>query len=94
MSILEKLRYFWDETLGVDCPDEIDIETSADPNYQELKASLDRVDEMEKTLYNTSNNKGGKGNTNAVVEKVVINHEIAKESQTQEPKEISTEREI
>lgn len=94
MSILERLSYFWNETLGVDCPDEIDIKTSTDPNYQELKESLQRVDEMESALYTTSGNKGGKGNSNPVVEKVVINHEIAQESKTQQPKEISEEREI
>ena len=75
MKITERINRFWNNTLGVDCPDEPDILTSENPEDKELKASLARVANLEKSyrMANTSSTKGGKGSSTQIVEKVEIN---------------------
>ena len=66
--------------IDVDYPDgeEMDIGNSNDPKMQELKNSLDRVDNIERNFYiaSSSNPKGGKGNSN-VVDKVNVDNNKA-----------------
>lgn len=47
MNLRERLSHFWNETLGVDCPETKNIEQSNSPEYDELKASLSRVQAIE-----------------------------------------------
>ncbi len=72
MSLKEKLSHFWNETLGVDCPEEIDISDSQNP---EIKESLARVGNLEKKYQASStSNKGGKGNSGkGIVKQVEVN---------------------
>lgn len=72
MNLKERLSHFWNDTLGVDCPEQENIEESQNP---ELKASLERVDNLEKKYYQASStsNKGGKGNSGkSIVEQVKV----------------------
>ena len=63
MKLKERLSHFWNDTLGVDCPDEINILDSGRPEDEELKKSLARVDELEKKfkVSSSSSSKAGKG---------------------------------
>ena len=80
MSIKEKLSYFWNVTLGVDTQDVIDIETSTDVKYKELKESLQRVNEMERKL-DASNKTGKSGKSSKdVVQKVDIDYKTIKQA--------------
>lgn len=47
MNLRERLSHFWNETLGVDYPETENIEQSNSPEYDELKASLSRVQAIE-----------------------------------------------
>jgi len=62
--------------IDVDYPDgeEMDIGNSNDPKMQELKNSLDRVDNIERNFYiaSSSNPKSGKGNS--IVERVNVDN--------------------
>lgn len=46
MNLRKRLSHFWNETLGVDYPEK--VEKSNLPEYAELKASLSRVNAIEK----------------------------------------------
>ena len=87
MSLKEKLIHFWNVTLGEDIQEQEDIETSNNPEYAELKKSLERVKVLEEKV-TTSNNgkKGGKGNSgkSKVVETVEIDTSaVAKQEKAQ-----------
>ena len=85
--------------IDVDYPDgeEMDIGNSNDPKMKELKDSLNRVDDIERNFYISSNSnpKGGKGNSN-VVEKVSVDNNKAmrqvEENGRTEVQEKSTEQ--
>lgn len=70
MKLKERISHFWNNTLGVDCPDEINILDSERPEDKELKESLARVDNLEKKFKASSSGKSGKGSGTKVVEKV------------------------
>ena len=61
MNLVKSLKHFWTVTLGVDCPDEVEMATSYGPETEELQASLERVEKLEQRLSSTSSNKAGKG---------------------------------
>lgn len=76
MSLRERISHFWNDTLGVDCPEEIDISASNNPDDKELQESLSRVDEIEKKykVALATSNKGGKSNSGKnIVEQVEVN---------------------
>ena len=76
MNLKEKLSYFWNVTLGEDYPQAEDIEKSNNPEFAELKESLNRIQAMENKYSKPSgSNKVGKGNSekNKIVETVVVN---------------------
>ncbi|MCI9177567.1 MAG: hypothetical protein HFJ28_03110 [Clostridia bacterium] len=79
MKLKEKLSHFWNVTLGADYIEEIDIEKSTAPEMKELKESLNRIKFLEKRQEAvTSTLKGGKGNSEKVVETVVIDPRAVK----------------
>lgn len=67
MKLKERLSRFWNDTLGVDCPDEVNILESNKPEDEELKKSLARVENLEKK-YKVSTS--GKNSNGKLVEKV------------------------
>ena len=75
MKLKERISHFWNDTLGVDCPDEVNILDSERPEDKELRESLERIDNLEKKYEAsiTSSAKGGKGSSTKVVEKVETN---------------------
>ena len=85
-SIKEYLQWLAGGINQIDCPDEVDIETSNNPDDKQLKEALLRIDNMEKEF-----NKKGTGSGKSVkqqeqiVETVVIDPkvvtELAKKSQ-------------
>ena len=77
MNLRERLSHFWNETLGVDCPEKVNIEKSNLPEYAELKASLSRVQAIEKNFSKPSTGKkGGKG---SIVQNVSVDEKAAAE---------------
>ena len=84
MSLKERISHFWNVTLGVDIPEQEDIETSSNPELAELKESLERVKALEEKATSKHNNggkKGGKGKSK-VVETVTIDpREVLKVSE-------------
>ena len=92
MKLKEKISHFWNVTLGVDCPDEVDILDSNNLENAELIESMKRVNNLE-SKYKVSNSaKGGKGSNssrdNKIVEKVKVDsttaNKIAEEKITSE----------
>ncbi|MBR1802369.1 MAG: hypothetical protein IJ777_00080 [Clostridia bacterium] len=81
MSLKEKLKYFWNVTLGEDYPTEKTLEQAiaTDSSLKELAESQARLDKMEAN-YGNSGKKGGKGNSK-IVETVVISPEAVKQIQ-------------
>ena len=75
MNLKEKLSYFWNVTLGEDYQETENIQESDNPEYAELKKSLNRVQEIEEK-YSKSDLK----NKNKVVETVVINPKAIKKA--------------
>ena len=65
MNLAEFSKNFWDalksfwNALGVDCPDEVKIESDGSILAEELKASEERVEKIAKGYFST--NKAGKG---------------------------------
>lgn len=95
MRVLERVKYFWTNTLGVDCPDEPEITDS------ELKESLEKsVKEIEEkfTSRTVSNKtgKGGKGKGSIEKVEVKVNEAIEKASEKaeQDNSKETAEREI
>ena len=97
MSLKEKLSYFWNVTLGEDYPEAEDIEKSNNPEFAELKESLNRVQDIENKFSNsTASKKPVKENKNKIVKTVVIDQKAAaktaeakKETKSVEEKEIN-----
>ena len=97
MSLKEKLSYFWNVTLGEDYPEAEDIEKSNNPEFAELKESLNRVQDIENKFSNsTVSKKPVKENKNKIVKTVVIDQKAAaktaetkKETKSVEEKEIN-----
>ena len=84
MNLKEKISYFWNVTLGVDIPEQENIETSNNPELAELKKSLERIKTLEekaKSKNSNSGKKGGKGNTKIVETVVVDPRAISKASE-------------
>lgn len=84
MSLKEKLKHFWNVTLGEDYPTESNLEQQIanDPSLKELEKSQGRINQMEANLGNSNAPKGGKGNSRGnIVEQVVISPEAVKQLQ-------------
>lgn len=81
MNLRERLSHFWNETLGVDCPEKVNIEKSNLPEYAELKASLSRVQEIEKKFSkpSTGPSTGKKGGKGSIVQNVSVDEKAAAE---------------
>lgn len=97
MNLKEKLSYFWNVTLGEDYPETEDVEKSNNPEFAELKKSLNRIEEMENTYSKpASSSKGGKGNSGKtkIVETVAIDPKAVKAmaNKAQEKQETVTEQ--
>ena len=75
MNLVKSLSHFWNVTLGVDCPEETKIEDN--PEMEELKASLERIEKLEQKL-STTNNAGKGGKASKVVETVTVEPKLAK----------------
>ncbi len=88
MKVKERISHFWNETLGIDCPEEINILDSQRPEDQDLKESLARVDDLEKKYKasSTGSSKGGKGQV--IVEKIEV--DSTKATKQAEQKAIET----
>lgn len=77
MNLKEKLSYFWNGTLGEDYPETEDVKKSKNPEFAELKKSLNRIEEMENTYSKpASSSKGGKG---SIVQNVSVDEKAAAE---------------
>lgn len=78
MNLRERLSHFWNETLGVDCPE---IEQSNSPEYDELKASLSRVQAIEEKFSkpSTGPSTGKKGGKGSIVQNVSVDEKAAAE---------------
>ena len=77
MNLKEKLSYFWNVTLGEDYPETKDVKKSNNPEFAELKKSLNRIEEMENTYSKpASSSKGGKG---SIVQNVSVDEKAAAE---------------
>lgn len=75
MKLKERIKHFWNVTLGVDCPEEKNILDSQRPEDEELKESLARIIDFEKKYkaFSASSSKGGKGNSGkSIVEPIKI----------------------
>lgn len=81
MNLREILSHFWNETLGVDYPEKVNIEKSNLPEYAELKASLSRVEEIEKDFSkpSTGPSTGKKGGKGSIVQNVSVDEKAAAE---------------
>lgn len=81
MNLKEKLSYFWNVTLGEDYPEEVNIEGSNLPEYAELKASLSRVQAIEKNFSkpSTGPSTGKKGGKGSIVQNVSVDEKAAAE---------------
>ena len=90
MNLVKNLKHFWTVTLGVDCPDEVEMATSYEP---ELQASLERVEKLEQKLSSTSN-KAGKGGKSSKLDvpTATIDTKAAKEAAVKAAQE-KTEKE-
>ena len=77
MNLVKSLSHFWNVTLGVDCPEETKIEDN--PEMEELKASLERIEKLEQKL-TTTNNAGKGGKASKVVETVTVDPKLAKKA--------------
>ncbi len=77
MNLKERLSHFWNDTLGVDCPEQENIEESKSPEHEELIASLARVNALAEKYRVSSSPKGGKGNSGKIVKTVVVDPRIA-----------------
>lgn len=80
MNLRERLSHFWNETLGVDCP-ETENEQSNSPEYDELKASLSRVQAIEEKFSkpSTGPSTGKKGGKGSIVQNVSVDEKAAAE---------------
>ena len=94
MKIIEKLKKFWNVTLGPDYSEEqIDLETTADPKWKDLKEALYNVKMMEPNQKTSNASKGGKGNSRMNVEKVEIDPNTAQRAMENAQRiEVSEER--
>ena len=84
MSFKEKLKHFWNVTLGEDYPAETNLEQQIanDPSLKELEKSQGRINQMEANLGNSSAPKGGKSSArNKIIEQVTISPEAVKQMQ-------------
>lgn len=84
MNLRERLSHFWNETLGVDCPETENtenIEQSNSPEYDELKASLSRVQAIEEKFSkpSTGPSTGKKGGKGSIVQNVSVDEKAAAE---------------
>ena len=81
MNLRERLSHFWNETLGVDCPETENIEQSNSPEYNKLKASLSRVQAIEKKFSkpSTGPSTGKKGGKGSIVQNVSVDEKAAAE---------------
>lgn len=81
MNLRERLSHFWNETLGVDCPKTENIEQSNSPEYDELKASLSRVQAIEEKFSkpSTGPSTGKKGGKGSIVQNVSVDEKAAAE---------------
>lgn len=81
MNLRERLSHFWNETLGVDCPEKVNIEESKLPEYAELKASLSRVQAIEEKFSkpSTGPSTGKKGGKGSIVQNVSVDEKAAAE---------------
>ena len=83
MNLRERLSHFWNETLGVDCPETENIEqsNSPEPEYDELKASLSRVQAIEGKFSkpSTGPSTGKKGGKGSIVQNVSVDEKAAAE---------------
>lgn len=81
MNLRERLSHFWNETLGVDCPETENIKQSNSPEYDELKASLSRVKAIEEKFSkpSTGPSTGKKGGKGSIVQNVSVDEKAAAE---------------
>ena len=81
MNLRERLSHFWNETLGVDCPETENIEQSNSPEYDKLKASLSRVQAIEEKFSkpSTGPSTGKKGGKGSIVQNVSVDEKAAAE---------------
>ena len=79
MKLKERLSHFWNDTLGVDYEEEIDIENSQRPEDKELKQALEKVSELEKKYRIPNSSNGGKNAGKKIVEKVDVDNTKATE---------------
>ena len=81
MNLRERLSHFWNETLGVDCTETENIEQSNSPEYDELKASLSRVQAIEEKFSkpSTGPSTGKKGGKGSIVQNVSVDEKAAAE---------------
>lgn len=81
MNLRERLSHFWNETLGVDCPETENIEQSNSPEYDELKASLSRDQAIEEKFSkpSTGPSTGKKGGKGSIVQNVSVDEKAAAE---------------
>ena len=85
-SIKEYLQWLAGSINQIDCPDEVDIETSNNPDDKQLKEALARVDNMEKEFSKKGTGSGKSAKQQEqIVETVAIDPkvvtELAKKSQ-------------
>ena len=78
MNLRERLSHFWNETLGVDYPETENIEQSNSPEYDELKASLSRVQAIEEKFSkpSTGPSTGKKGGKGSIVQNVSVDEKL------------------
>lgn len=81
MNLRKRLSHFWNETLGVDCPEKKNIEQSNSPEYDEIKASLSRVKAIEEKFSkpSTGPSTGKKGGKGSIVQNVSVDEKAAAE---------------
>lgn len=81
MNLRKRLSHFWNETLGVDCPGTKNKKQSNSPEYDELKASLSRVQAIEEKFSkpSTGPSTGKKGGKGSIVQNVSVDEKAAAE---------------
>ena len=95
MNLIEKLTYFWNVTLGIDCPDEVEIESDGSILAEEWEKSLERVGEMEKKFTSTSNKAGKGGKSNKLdVPTVTIDTKAVEKAQKSKAQKASKKQDV
>ena len=95
MSLVKNLSHFWNVTLGVDCPDEVEIVSDGSILIEELKESQKRVEGIEQKFTSTSNKAGKGGKSNKLdVPTVTIDTKAVEKAQKSKAQKSSKKQDV